>query len=302
MKDEIEVISGHEDIVYNQDRAVIDTMVATAKAYPRNIRLSTQEAIEVVTMDAETAGTCTYSVPRGGRPITGPSVHLARILVQQWGNIRAETKVIDITDKHVVSQAVCFDIQKNVAVKVEVKRSIMTRTGRMSDDMITVTGNAGNAIAYRNAVFAVIPKSVVDKVHKAATGLLIGDVSDETKMIKQRKVVFDRLKTAYGPTDEEILGAIGKSQIEYVTADDLVTLVGIGTAIKDGDTTVDQAFRPESLKKTASSKAKESETNRVLDFINKATSLDQLKTIGKSVNTEPERLAYKEKEEELGKQ
>lgn len=229
---------------YNQDRANIDSQVATAKQYPRDMQKAVSNAIFVATMDSETAASCTYSVPRAGKPITGPSVNLARILVQSWGNLRAEAKVIDITDKHVISQATCWDIENNVAVKVEVRRSIMTKTGRMNDDMITVTGNAGNAIAYRNAVYSVLPKAVIDKVYKSAMGLLTGDISDETKLIKKRNQVVEQLKKAYGVTDEEILFAIGKSKIEYIGADEIVVLIGIGTSIKDGDTTIDEAFRP----------------------------------------------------------
>lgn len=252
---------------YNQERANIDSQVATAKQYPRDMQKAVSNAIFVATMDKETASSCTYSVPRGGKPITGASVHLARILVQCWGNLRAEAKVIDITDKHVISQATCWDIENNVAVKVEVRRSIMTKNGRMNDDMITVTGNAGNAIAYRNAVYSVLPKSVIDKVYKSAMGLLTGDVSDETKLIKKRSQVIEQLKKAYGVTDEEILTAIGKSKIEYIGADEIVVLIGIGTAIKDGDTTVENAFRPNQSKAKAKPKLTDSDLTDVIEAI-----------------------------------
>lgn len=256
MEDVVKVESA--SIQYNQDRANIDSQVSTAKAYPRDIARSVTNAIFIATMDGETAAGCTYSVPRGGKPITGPSVNLARILVQTWGNLRAETKVVDITDKHIVSQATCWDIENNVAVKVEVRRSIMTKLGRMNDDMITVTGNAGNAIAYRNAVYNVLPKSVIEKVYKSAMGMITGDVSDETKLIKRRAEVVDKLKKAFGVTDEEILYAVGKAKMEYIMADEIVVLIGIGTAIKEGDTTVEMAFRP-SKKSEASSVDKEAE-------------------------------------------
>lgn len=260
MEDSITIMTA--DTVYKQDKALIDSMIATAKAFPRDIQKAVSNSIAIATMDSETAASCTYSVPRGGKPITGPSVHLARILVQQWGNLRAETRVIDITEKHIVSQAVCFDIETNVAVKVEVKRSIMTKTGRMNDDMITVTGNAANAVSFRNAVYSVIPKSVVDKVYKAATGLT-GDISDETKLIKKRNQVVEQLKKAYGVTLEEILKAVGKSKLEYILQDELVVLIGIGTSIKEGDTTIDQAFRPDLV-------AKENIKNDIKQNSNKA--------------------------------
>lgn len=245
------------EVVYQQDKAAIDVQIATAKHYPRNIKRATDNALAIATMDKQTAETCTYAVPRGGKRITGPSVHLAKILAQVWGNLRVEAKVVDIGQTQITSEAVCFDLETNLAIKTQVKRSIMQnemkeingkwqRTGkliRMNEDMITVTGNAANAIALRNAILSVIPRAVVDKVYGAAKQTITGDVSDETKLIARRKQVIDALKDTYNVTEEEILKAIGKASINHIDADDLVTLIGIGTAIKDGDTTVEQAFR-----------------------------------------------------------
>ena len=67
-------------VVYNQDKAAIDVQIATAKNYPRNVQRAISNSIAIVTLDSETASTCTYSLPRGGKPITGPTVHLAKFL------------------------------------------------------------------------------------------------------------------------------------------------------------------------------------------------------------------------------
>jgi hypothetical protein len=239
--EEIQIIDA--GIYEQQDRAIFDVQIVTAKKYPRNIMRATSNAIAIVTMDMETAKVCTYSVPRGGKSITGPSVHLAKILLQQWGNLRVEAKVVETTDRQLTSEAVCFDLETNIAVKVQVKRSIMTRSGRMTDDMITVTGNAANSIALRNAVYNVIPRGVVDKVYDSAKKMITGDLSSETKLIAKRKQVVDALRDTYNITEEEVLKAVGKAAQSQLTTDDIITLIGIGTAIKDGDTTVDFAFR-----------------------------------------------------------
>lgn len=238
-------------VIYNQDKAVIDTQIATAKAYPRNMKRAVDNSVFIVTLDEETAQTCSYSLPRGGKVITGPTVHLAKILAQNWGNLRVEAKVVSIDRTTLTSQAVAFDLENNLAIKVEVKRSIMTKTGRMNDDMITVTGNAANAISMRNAILNVIPKGVVDKVYNEAKNKITGDLSDDTKLASKRKKVLDGFKTLYDVAEHEVLQAIGKAAIEHITQDDLVVLIGIGQAIKDGDTTVDMAFRP---KKTTAMK------------------------------------------------
>lgn len=263
-------------IVYQQDKAAIDMQISTAKAYPRNIKRSLENAIAIVTIDQETAKTCTYSVPRGGKPITGPSVHMAKILAQVWGNLRIEAKVVSIDNRQVTSEAVCFDLENNLAIKAQVKRSIMGKTGRFSDDMITVTGNAANSIALRNAVLSVIPRPIVDKVYNAAKQAITGDVSDEAKLISRRKQVVDGLKDTFNVTEKEILSAIGKAAINHITSDDLVVLIGIGTAIKDGDTTIEMAFKgAKPDKKTP----QEIEAERIALLIQDATTIDVLENL-----------------------
>lgn len=223
-------------------RAEIDMQISTAKAYPRNLLRTVDNACAIVTMDKETAQSCGYALPRGGKSISGPSVHLARIIAAEYGNLRLEAKVINITEKQIVSQAVCFDLEKNYAVKIEVRKSIIGKRGRFNDDMITVTGNAANAIAYRNAVFAVIPKSVVDKVYNASRDKITGDLSDEIKLIAKRKQVMDGFKDSLGVSEKEVVKVLGLNTIHQIKKDEIIQLIDLAQAIKDGDTTVEEAF------------------------------------------------------------
>ena len=87
--------------------------------------------------------------------------------------------------------------------------------------MITVTGNAANAIALRNAILAVIPRAIVDKCYNAAKSKITGDVSDKTKLLAKRKLVFNGLRDSFEVTEKEILAAIGKQSLDHVTGDDL---------------------------------------------------------------------------------
>ncbi|MFH6944659.1 hypothetical protein [Flavobacterium sp. FlaQc-50] len=251
--DEIITIEANTELIYQHEKAQIDTQIATAKAFPRDIKQAVQDSIATVTMDYETAASCSYAVPRGGKTINGPSIHLALILAQNWGNLRISSKVTSIDGKSVTSRGVCFDLQKNIAIEQEVKRSIMSKNGRMSDDMITVTGNAANSISLRNAILKVIPKAVVDKVAQSAKNLILGDISDEAKFIIKINDYFNRIITTYGVTELEILASVGKPNKSTITPDNLVTLIGFAQSIKDGDATVETIFRP----KQVNDKAKE---------------------------------------------
>lgn len=227
------------------ERANVDSQVATAKRYPRDIRRSIDNSVVMATMNQETAQSCSYALPRGGKPITGPSVHLAKIIVSNWGNMRTEAKVVQITDKQVISRGTCWDLETNVASAFEVRRSIIGKNGqRFSDDMITVTGNAANSIAYRNAVFAVIPKAITDRVYYAAQKFITGDLSDSDKLLKVRTGVLNNFKNNYGITEEEVVKMCGKQTVNQIGADEISMLMGTIQALKDGDTTVDELMKP----------------------------------------------------------
>lgn len=225
------------------ERANVDVQVSTAKRYPRDMRRSVNNSIVMATMNEEVARSCGYALPRGGKPVTGPSVHLAKIIVSNWGNMRTEAKVVQITDKQVISRGSAWDLENNVASAFEVRRSIVDKYGkRYSDDMITVTGNAANAIAYRNAVFAVIPKSITDRIYRAAQQFITGDLSDNDVLLKKRTKIFADFKNTYGIDENTVVKICGKNTDQQIGADEIALLVGLLQSLKDGDTTVDEVL------------------------------------------------------------
>lgn len=226
---------------------MLDRAVSTAKSYPRNITRCIQDCISIAIMDEESAAKCSYTLPfrdDKNKPISGPSVYLARIILQNWTNLRAGARVVSDDGKQITSLGLCWDMEKNTFIEIEIKRSVINKLGkRYTDRMISTTSNAANAIALRNALFNVIPASVTDRILKEAKSKVLGDVSDKTKFIARRKQIFDKLKDTYNVTEEEILKSIDRASMDHVTIDDLSDLIGIGTAIKDGETSIDEAFR-----------------------------------------------------------
>ena len=232
------------ETIDNAERANVDIQVVTAHQYPRNLMRCTNNSIAIATMDLETAQSCGYALPRGNKPITGPSVNLARIIAQQYGNLRVEARVVNVTQTQVVSRGTAWDLENNYAVAFEVRRSIIGKNGRYNDDMITVTGNAANAIAYRNAVFALVPKAITDKVYRATQNLITGDLSDEEKLIKRRQAAIKYFNDEYGITEEEVIKLCGKQTANQIKAEQIALLLGIQQSLKDGDTTVEEVIAP----------------------------------------------------------
>ena len=170
--------------------------------------------------------------------------------------MRTEAKVVQITDRQIISRGTAWDLETNVASAFEVRRSIIDKYGkRYSDDMITVTGNAANAIAYRNAVFSVIPKSITDKVYRSAQNFITGDLSNEDKLKKAKAEWIEFFKNEYNITEEEIIKLCGKQTITQIRSNEIALLSGIHQSLKDGDTTVDEIMKP--YRGTKSSKFKD---------------------------------------------
>ncbi len=241
--EELIVVTTDIETIEANSRAEYDIQIATAKKYPRNLSRIKDNVVAIATMNKETAETCRYALPRGGKTLSGASVHLARIMAQQYGNVRVDSRVKQITDKHVIAEAVCFDLETNYAVKVEVRRSIVNKYGqKFNDDMITVTGNAACAIAYRNAVMAVIPKGITDSAYQAALRMITGDLTSDEKLIAARKKAVDYFKDQYKVTEEQIFKAIGVKAMAQIKEEQIADLRGLEQALKDSDTTVEEVF------------------------------------------------------------
>jgi len=235
-------------------RAEIDIQIATAHQYPRSITQFRREALAMATMDVDTAESCFYKLPRGGKIIDGPGVRLAEIVGSAYGNMRYGARIVGEEGDFIVAQGIAHDLEKNVAATIEVRRRIVNKQGRRFDtDMIGVTANAACSIALRNAIFKVIPRSFVNSIYESAKQVAIGDAST---LVERRTRALETL-AKMGAMEDRVLAMLGKAGIEDIDLTDLELLTGLRTAIKDGDTTVDQAFPPLKAEKkhTGSDKA-----------------------------------------------
>lgn len=240
----IQVISEGVEVFEAQERAAIDTQVATAKKYPRNLTKVRLNSVAIATMNKETAEACRYAKPVGGKSITGPSVHLARIVCQQYGNIRVQQRIKQITDKSIIAEAVAFDMETNYAVCVEARRSILDKKGnRYTESVIETNAMAILAIAERNAILKVIPKSIIDSVYDEAFKCANGDLSDNAKLLQARDKAFEYLKTEYGATEAEVLTCLGIKTKEAVKAEHIADLRGYVQALKDKEITAAELFK-----------------------------------------------------------
>lgn len=229
-------------------RSEIDVQIATAHQFPRNLSSVLNTIETLATMDEETAASCFYTLRRQGKVIEGPSVRMAEIVASSWGNLRVQSRIIGNDGKMITAQGACHDLQSNLAVSAEVKRRITDKNGRtFNEDMQVITGNAAMAIALRNAVFKVVPAALIKKAIDKAKKVSIGEsMTLETSRAKMLEY-FAKI----GVEEKKVLDYLEISKVEEISIDMVVELRGLATAIKDGTTTVKEAFEPKVDEKRA---------------------------------------------------
>jgi hypothetical protein len=240
---EVQQVAGGIELVADPE---IDRQVATARRYPRSVTTFMRRATEMATLTPDIAASCIYALPRkeNGRTknIEGPSARFAEICASSWGNLRAEGKVLGHDDQFVTSRGTAWDVENNVAIAYEVKRRITTSSGSIYNaDMIGVTGNAGASIALRNAILKAIPTPFWKPIYNACRKVIAGD----QKTFASRRDGMLHEFAVMGVPEERILVAVGVKGRADITGDHMVMLAGFLTALRDGDTTIEDAF-PES--------------------------------------------------------
>lgn len=220
-------------------RSEVEAQLTAAHKYPRSVKRFMQEAITLATLTQEVAEACIYSLPRAGKMIAGPSVRLAEIVASAYGNMQIGARVVDAEEREVVAQGVAWDMEKNLRVTIEARRRITNKHGkRYDDDMINVTGRAAASIALRDAVFRVVPRAYITQIYERARMVAVGDAKT---LANRRAEVLDRLQKL-GVSQDRVLSKLEVRGIEDIGLEQLEILIGLGTAIKNGEMQLDEVF------------------------------------------------------------
>ncbi|HUT57397.1 MAG TPA: hypothetical protein VNA25_05940, partial [Phycisphaerae bacterium] len=158
----------------------LETQVAVAKRYPRDVVKALLELQVLACETAEIAGKMYYSLKRKDadgkpKPIEGASIRFAETLAYCWQNLRVYGRVIEVGESELVAEGYAWDVQRNAAIAKQVRRRIVKADGhRYGVDMIVVTGNAAISLAIRNAVLSVVPTSLWTPAYEAALQTALG--------------------------------------------------------------------------------------------------------------------------------
>lgn len=219
----------------------LDQAISTAKAYPRSLQRVRDNVSALVMLDEETAKECVYALPRGGKPIRGPSVRFAEIVASQYGNCKVGSRVVDVNkfEKYVEAEGVFIDLESGMQRTARIRRKISDKNGRVyNDDMIVVTGNAACAIALREAILKGVPKALWRKAYDEAEGVIAGDI----KTLAERREGAIRAFAAWGVTPDQIFASLEIAGLDEIGLDQIATLMAMFKTIKAGEQTVEDYF------------------------------------------------------------
>lgn len=242
---EIAVPSSAEALV----RGEIDIQIATAKRYPRSLEMFQKRAIAMATLDEETAESCIYRRPVGKKKnakgkweeefAEGMSIRMAEIVGACYGNLRVYSTLIEQTPQTVRGRGMAIDLETNFASSSEVIESTLKQDGSpYSPRMRIVVAKATLAKARRDATFQVVPKALAKPIETAVRKVLLGD----EKTLEKRRAAVMAWVNKLGIDVARVWAAIGIHGPADLGPEQLLTLTGIRTAIKDNETTIDDAF------------------------------------------------------------
>lgn len=224
------------------DKGEIEMKVELAHRYPRSIKQFRTDVFNMVTLSESVAAECIYALKRDDKIIEGPSARFAEVVMSAWGNVVAGARVISDQGEFITARGFFFDLQKNVTLGYDVQRRITDRKGRRySLDMIGVTGNAASSIALRNAVFKGVPKAYWSDLYQGARQTAMGDV----KTLPTRRAEVLQALARYGVTEQQACAKLRLKGKEDLGLEELLTLRGFLTTIKDGEMSPEEMFAPD---------------------------------------------------------
>ena len=236
-------VLNEQSLAVDLARADIDQQIATAHKYPRVLDTVIKKITTMACYNEEAASNCIYSLPRGGKPIIGPSIGFANIVATAWGNCIDASRMIgvDRANKVVIAEGLFHDLETNRKIVLSEQRRIVGKNGSLySDDMIIVTSKAAGAIARRNAILQIVPWSITKPIWDQALQIVRGDM----ETFAERKDKALKAFAQFGVKPEQVFAVLGLKGDADLNLEHIPTLRGMYAALRDQSMTVEEMFDP----------------------------------------------------------
>ena len=228
--------SSNYDVTIENHRAQqeVQAAVILAKKFPRDLFQSAKRILDSCKRKTLAKGAM-YAYPRGGQMITGPSIRLAEVLAQNWGNLDFGIRELEQKKGESTVQAFCWDQETNVRQSktfiVKHERKARGKINKLEDsrDIYEHIANQG-ARRLRACILGIIPGDIVDDaVEQCQKTLETGHKEPIQDRTKKMVTVFSELGVSLEMIEERL-----GHKLEVVIETELVNLQKIFLSIRDG--------------------------------------------------------------------
>ena len=215
-----------------------------AKAFPRDVVAARDRILNACTRP-RLAETACYTYARGGTEVTGPSIRLAEMLAQNWGNITFGIRELEQRNGESTCEAFAWDMETNSRqTKVfQVPHIRYTRQGakRLTDprDIYELVANNG-ARRLRACILGVIPGDVVEEAVEACDATLNTKFAVTAERVKSLVEKF----AEYGVTPAQIEKRI-QCHLDAMKPAQMANLGKVYNSLKDGMSKPEDWFEAE---------------------------------------------------------
>lgn len=234
-----------------------------ARQFPRNVFQSEQRILDACKRPA-LAQTAVYRYPRGGTSVEGPSIRLAEVLAQNWGNISFGVKELEQREGESVAMAYAWDLETNVRQEkvftVPHSRKAKGKLQKLTDprDIYELVANQGSR-RVRSCILSIIPGDITEKAIDECNKTLQGNSKGPLK--DRLANALTAFKDNYRVTQEQIEERMGYN-VSAFTERDYADLIKIYTSLKDGMSKTDDWFDKKVKKEHQSDLAKSFEDKK----------------------------------------
>jgi hypothetical protein len=226
------------EVATQRELAEVQGAVLMARRFPRDERQAMDRILNACTRPS-LAQAALYSYSRGGTDITGPSIRLAEVLAQCWGNLsfgirEVEQRAFAGRPGESTMASFCWDMETNVRDErvFQVKHERHTRSGssRLTDprDVYEAVANQG-ARRLRACILAVIPGDVVERAVEQCEATLLAKADTSPEAVAKLAKAFEQ----FGVTREQIEQRIQR-RIDAIRPAQIVQLRKVWASLNDG--------------------------------------------------------------------
>jgi len=242
-------LSGQNNIPRNvlaesdQQREIAEIQAALiiAKRFQRNEREAMDRILRACTRPGLAEGAL-YSYSRGGSAITGPSIRLAEVAAQCWGNIQFGIRELEQRNGESTMQAYAWDLETNTKQekKFQVSHLRHTKKGRYTledpRDIYELTANQG-ARRLRACILSIIPGDVIEAAIQQCEQTLKTTADTGPEAIKKMLAAFEKFHVSKAQIEQRI-----QCRIEAIRPAQMIQLKKIYASLRDGMSEVNDWF------------------------------------------------------------